>query len=113
VNEIATLRTALPARLIAGWTWKTHDKRLMKPQEMATSHLFNTLLMIWNHTMPEECRFHPYKRWRLGYSPEYLKHAIYELAWEMAKRTDQLNPRQMRILDAMASWFEERPELLQ
>lgn len=66
------------------WTWRDHSGRFLEPAAMETRHLFYTLRMIWNHTLPESVRLHPYRRYRFSpfYTIEYLQQAIYYIGQE-------------------------------
>jgi hypothetical protein len=77
---------------------------LMCPKEMATRHLFYTLRMIWNHSMPEEARIEPYRRYLFGrrHNPEYLKVAIIAIGMELAERDDlddELSEQLLRMMN--------------
>lgn len=70
--------------------WKDRMDKLHYVDEMETRHLFYTLRMIWNHTMPAEARsesFHPY-RFSSFYTVEYMENAIRAIARELAGRKD-------------------------
>jgi hypothetical protein len=58
--------------------------------EMETRHLFYTLRMIWNHSMPEEARSPSYKRYTFGafYTPWYMGDAIRAIIPELQTRAD-------------------------
>ena len=75
--------------------WKDRKDNFHAPVQMETRHLFMTLVLIWNHTMPEDAFIDSSGRWthhryNLGphYTVDYLSEAIGALAQELAKRDD-------------------------
>jgi len=69
--------------------WRTHDKRDIAPQEMKTSHLFNTVRMIFNHSVPVEHQIIGCKKWNLvGVTKEIRLVAIREMLGELSLRED-------------------------
>lgn len=77
-----------------------------KPQEMATSHLFFTLRMIWNCKMPVAARLPPVNLYNFGptYTDEYFKTAIAHLYVELCNRND-LSQEAKRGLEHMHAWL--------
>lgn len=75
--------------------WKDSKDNFHIPAHMETRHLFMTLVLIWNHTMPEDARIFKSGNWthnlyRLGphYDMDYLAIAIGSLSQELFKRED-------------------------
>lgn len=93
--------------------WRDREGNFHKPENMETRHLFYTLRMIWNHSMPEEFRLTPYNSYRFGdfYTDEYMKRAIRNIAAELTKRKDMTASFKAQ-LKFMASVFEQKPLLL-
>ena len=92
--------------IIKPFMWKDRENGFYLPSGMETRHLFYTLRMIWNHTMPTDARIRPYRAYSFGpfYTREYLITAISELARELASRADlrsDLKPQ----LQAMLDWL--------
>jgi len=89
------------------WKWRGQHGRHFRVKEMATAHLFNTILMIWNHTMPESARFPPFRQYQLGdfYTKAYLVTAVQNMATELVTR-DDVTARQRQILGQMMAWLE-------
>ncbi len=89
------------------WKWRTQDGRHFRVKEMATAHLFNTILMIWNHTMPESAKFRPYREYEFGdfYTKKYLVSAVQHMATELVARKD-VTAVQKAILEQMMLWLE-------
>jgi len=93
--------------LMEGWQWRTKDGVWLDPAKMATSHLFYTLRMIWNNTMPAVARVGEVKLYVFGptYTNEYLKRAVRQLAAELGTRAD-IEAEHRRQLEAMLRWLE-------
>lgn len=70
--------------------WTTHDGREFRPRDMATTHLFNSIKMLYNNTVPPAFRVGEFRRWKdvATWDPEYLQEAMGELASEFESRTD-------------------------
>lgn len=92
----------------APFLWRDGSGKLHAPSTMVTRHLFFTLRLIWNHTMPEHARlpgnlytFSPY------YKPAYLKDAIRALTIELATRED-MQPDWKDQLAFMLDWLATR-----
>ena len=102
---LAIFRDQLPA---TPWKWRSaqcNGGGSLLPSEMSTRHLFYTLRMIWNHTMPEHMRVgfnaRRYSSFP-GYAQEYMAEAIRRIGGELSTRTD-LAPFQKRELEQMAT----------
>lgn len=77
-------------RGISDFKWKDSTNKFHTPSSMETRHLFYTLRMIWNHTMPEEAKLKPYKKYYFGsfYTEKYLLEAIIHIYSELCTRKD-------------------------
>lgn len=95
-----TIRTS--EDLASAFKWKTSKDEYISPVEMETRHLFFTIRMIWNHTMPEMYRSKHYRHYRLGsfYTQEYLLSAIHALLGELSLRKD-IHPSWQVDIDSM------------
>jgi hypothetical protein len=98
--------------------WKDRKGNYHDPVNMETRHLFMTLVMIWNHTMPEQYVFHKsghwsHHRYTLGpfYSLDYLKQAVYAIADELNGRED-LEPEWSFTLSRMQACFVNMQKLI-
>lgn len=91
------------------WRWKDQLEVFHIPSEMTTSHLFYTLRMIWNHTMPENIKLTPYKKYKFGpyYTDRYIKEAITRIGAELFTRTD-INKNFMNELQFMKQIFSKK-----
>jgi hypothetical protein len=103
--------------IVPNWKWKTspaNGNKLISPSQMETRHLFNTLRMIWNHTMPSDARIHPYKEYDFSsyYTPSYLKIAILKIGVELLNRKD-IRPQWAKELDIMINYINSRFDLLE
>jgi hypothetical protein len=86
--------------------WRDQHGGFTDPASMETRHLFYTLRMIWNHTMPLSARIEPFKRYKFGpfYTEEYLKGAIKHLSTELGTRRD-MRPHWEYELGCMIRWL--------
>jgi len=79
--------------------WVTQEGEITYPKAMSTWHLFNSLRMIWNHTVAPQYRLIPYKpykgidRWPKG----MRRRAIRNLFNELMNRPD-VNSRMQKEL---------------
>ena len=85
------------------WRWRTKDGNFFRPENMQTTHLFYTLRMIWNHTMPLQL---PGGRYAFSayYTEAYMKQAISHITPELARRRDLPQDLQ-RQLKQMIDWL--------
>lgn len=91
---------------IDGMEWTTADGRTLRMTEMATTHLFFSVRMIWNHSVPEQMRFKPYRRWRFARPASYYAVKLRGLLTELALR-DDLPGWMDRQLQEMAARLNE------
>lgn len=70
--------------------WKDQFDVFKTPQEMDTHHLYFTLRMIWNHSVPIDMRMLPYQPYKFGkfYTAEYMAEAVKHLFLELKTRKD-------------------------
>lgn len=91
------------------WKWRTAQGEFIPPRDMVTRHLFYTLRMIWNNTMPPGThvgRNIRYYRFGPHYSESYLGDAIRFIGGELFTRPD-LQQWQKLELEQMARLFEK------
>jgi len=102
------LRSAtVPAELFA---WRDSRGVFHAIDQMETRHLFYTLRMIWNHSVPEYAETRsPHQRYRFGrwYTPERMGEAVRWMMPELRERTD-LEPEWRQDLLWMQSWLDRR-----
>lgn len=90
---------------ITPFQWRDRSGKFYPPAEMETRHLFYTLKMIWNHSVPEHMKLKPYKRYTFNsfYTNEYMTKAVKALTAELKIRENieiylpTLNKIQMRL----------------
>lgn len=69
--------------------WITQQGESIHPTAMSTWHLFNSLKMIWNHTVPGEFQFMPYKPYHLSITRRRRAECVSNLFLELMNRTDR------------------------
>jgi|SRR6516164_9488523 hypothetical protein len=93
--------------------WITHTCDRLHPTEMATSHLFNALKMMWNNSVPEQYRIQPYRKW--GGIPQmqtnYKRQAIKNLLAELMNRPDRTKGMD-NALQQMYNYMKKFPDML-
>lgn len=95
--------------LDSAFRWRTKTGEYLKPIDMETRHLFYTLRMIWNHSMPFDAKLRPYNHYNFGpfYTPSYVQKAIICIGEELMGRTD-LKAAWIRDLHRMAQYLHTR-----
>lgn len=95
-----------PTDIDKPWMWRDRQGQFHRPQDMATRHLFYTLRMIWNHSMPLPARLLPYKSYEFTqfYTNSYMQTAVGRLTRELATRRD-ITPSWKRDLEHMINWL--------
>lgn len=76
-------------KVAKSFMWRMQGGERIYPKNMTTHHLFYTLKMIWNHTVPEHKQIKPFKQYNINwsfYTPEYLANAIRVLSAELGTR---------------------------
>ena len=98
-------------RSIAKWEWRDTKGQFHKLATMETRHLFYTLRMIWNHTMPESVKLRPYQHYCFSpfYTAEYMQQAILHIGRELLQRSD-LRPSWQADLAHMEKHFADSPK---
>ena len=71
------------------FTWRTHEGEDLRPSQMDTLHLFHTVKMLWNHTVPDEQQIKPFRQWSLYFDADERKEAMKEMLAELKRRTDK------------------------
>ena len=103
------LQTAKILQPAPNFRWRDRHGTLHDPKNMLTRHLFYTLKMIWNHSMPGAARLLPYKSYSFGssYSREYMVSAVRALAVEISKRED-IWPDWQKQIDHMIAFLSTK-----
>lgn len=76
---------------VGNFLWRTKDSgQYLRPCIMKTSHLFFTLRMIYNNTVPEIYRHPPVRLYTFDsfYTKEYLTLAVIAMLMELSNRND-------------------------
>lgn len=102
-------------RPIAGFTpdpkfiWQSSSKGYVKLEDMTTAHVFFALRMIWNHSVPEEARIHPYTNYEWVEVPDQFPTAAKEFYHELIRRYQTppyvLQPYFIRCLQHMETYM--------
>lgn len=71
-----------------GFQWRDQHGNFHEPRAMSTKHLFFTLRMIWNHSVPEPLQLKPFKHYHFSsyYTTHYMCQAVRALATELSTR---------------------------
>ena len=95
--------------LAKNFRWKDRSDTLHDPKNMKTRHLFYTLRMIWNHSMPCAAKLLPYKAYSFApyYSREYMVSAVRALVVEISNRED-IRPDWQGQIDHMIAWLSTK-----
>lgn len=81
-------------RLLAGsmnpFLWVTHKGKVMELLDMATPHLFYTVRMLFNHSVPPVFRVGEFKRYPdvPNWPIRYRRAAVASMRKELSKRDD-------------------------
>lgn len=108
MNQIAENKNQIKRK----FQWRDSQGGFHLPSEMETRHLFYTLRMIWNHTMPDQAQIKPFRRYEFGehYTEYYLKDAVLNLAHELKTRND-MTAEWRAQLSFMVGWLStHQPE---
>jgi len=79
--------------------WRDRHGEYHDIQSMETRHLFYTLRMIWNHTMP--LKFVPFRQYSFApfYTVEYMTDAVRNIVPELWNRKDMTNVQRTTIAE--------------
>lgn len=93
--------------------WRMRDGESIQPSQMRTTHLFYTLRMIWNNSVPEHARVGRVKLYHFGptYTTEYLREAVKSMGKELIGR-DDLPASMLAELETMAGHLRTMPKLV-
>ena len=100
----------LQTALDPAFRWRTRRNQWLRPADMETRHLFNTVKMVWNHSAPYDLQFRPFRQYTFGptYTAEYMKQAVNAMVAELQTRT--LTAPQARVLNEMVRRMRELRE---
>jgi hypothetical protein len=76
--------------LVNLFEWRDASGKFHKIKDMETTHLFNILKMIWNHSVPEILKILPYKNYTFSefYTNNYMRTAVRNITSELFQRVD-------------------------
>jgi hypothetical protein len=115
IKQVATLQSkeqawdkARPYPVDPNFRWVCMDTRVMRPCEMQTSHLFNSIKMIWNNTCLPEHRIQPYTEYKgvRQWHKSLARQAIINLFGELMNRSDRTKGMEDAI-NQMAKHFQK------
>ena len=72
------------------FAWKDKDNNYHQIHDMETRHLFYILKMIWNHSMQDDFKLKPYKKYYFSdfYTEKYMIDAVRSILPELLMRND-------------------------
>lgn len=70
--------------------WRDRRGQFHYPKDMETRHLFFTVRMIWNHTVPDMYQIKPFERYNFSsfYTSFYMGQAVRNILSELSTRND-------------------------
>ncbi len=76
--------------------WQTADGVFVRPDQMTALHLFHTVRLLWNHTVPDAHQLKPYRQWSLTLDADEREEAMREMLAELGRRVvkEGLTPEQ-------------------
>ena len=89
--------------------WRTQHGEYKRLCDMSTAHLFSTLRMVWNNTMPEEARVGRVKLYHFSayYTEAYFMEMCCRSLEELRVRTD-VPAWILRELEQMAAYIRSK-----
>ena len=81
-------------------TWICSSGYRICVKDMTTTHLFNTVKMVWNHSAPTKYKLKPYKKYQnfgKAYTNKYMIKIIRSMLHELTYRND-LTESQKEVL---------------
>ncbi len=66
--------------------WHTADGVYVRPGQMDTLHLFHTVRLLWNHSVPDAQQLKPFRQWNLTLDADERAEAMTEMLAELARR---------------------------
>lgn len=112
-----SIRKLFDYDLETNFKWRmSGNKGFISIDKMETSHLYNTLKMIWNHSVPDYTYIvQPFKKYSLfgpHYTPEYMLKSMKFMLEELGRR-DDVTDKMMEGITYMAAMFNTiKTELL-
>ena len=82
--------------------WLTNDDRELLPSELDTLHLFHSVRMLWNHTVPAKHHLTPFRQWVLRLDADERAEAMREMLAQFIEVQDATMAQSIR-----ANWKPE------
>jgi hypothetical protein len=104
MGDVAPFGASLP---VEGWRWRDRNGVMHLPSGMLTRHLFHTLRMLWNNSVPAHMRVGSVRLYRFDphlYPRYYLREAVVHIGRELLSRKDLVRSERDQV-NEMASWF--------
>lgn len=101
VRICAEMAAKLNTQLQTDWRWRDRDGNMWSVKDMRTSHLFFTLRMIWNNTLPAYMHVGDVKLYRFGafYTDQYMVNAIIHIYDELTTRNNVEYGHQLQLAE--------------
>jgi len=90
----------------SNFLWQTMEGELLRLPEMQTTHIWNSLKMIWNHRVASPYKIIPYKEYKgiEEWSADHTKWTVLNLYNELMNRSDR-TPFMNECLRKMAEYM--------
>lgn len=111
--ETQSMPTVPPNNLPGSlFRWRSAGGDFHLIHQMETRHLFFTVKMIWNHSMPLEARSQAYRSYHFGpfYTNDYMLRALAAMCPELLNRPD-LTSEHWAEIERWRDYFRRRPAL--
>lgn len=93
-------------RSVIKYRWRDRKGVDHHPHDMHTTHIFHTIIMIWNHSVPVDLQFRPFNKYEFPefYTQQYMKDTVYYLVKELQMRRD-LTPKMIEKLQELTKRY--------
>lgn len=92
MKRLSSLSKTQKSQLEEGFRWRDRKGNFHDPSCMDTRHLYNTVKMVWNNTMPRHAMIGEpifYKFDLALYPPKYMMEACFCMLNELDRRSDK------------------------
>lgn len=114
INAVIQNQSVERQKAIQQFRWRMQNGDYVRPHVMETRHLFFTLRMIWNHSVPDKYRLKPYKKYQFRdfYTAGYMQLAIMSVSLELSKRDipEKWMAQLKSMIDSMGVLYGNRIE---
>jgi hypothetical protein len=110
---VIAIETVSETPLSWPFRWRSAGGQMRTPAEMETRHLFYTIRMIWNHSMPEDALLRPFQAYTFGtpYTEDYMRRAIKALFPVLMGRAD-IEPKFRAQIEFMRLYLAKQQVVL-